>query len=223
MIKTTHNLIILDRSGSMSSIREQAIMGINNTLKVIRESAKDTGISQLVTLCSFCSCRMEDVYLNTPVEIARDLTAADYEPCCCTPLYDAIGRCCTRLEEKIMASEKPEENAVSVTIITDGYENASRNFTGPKVAELIERLKAKGWMFAFIGANIDVKKISFELKIDNSLAFESTKEGTEDMFRKEARSRKKWCSIISECESPMDMACCNQDYFAEDDNENDKF
>ncbi len=213
MIKYVHNLIILDRSGSMISIREQAVAGINSTLRIIRSSAEESNIQQYVTLCSFCSCEMRDTYLDTPIEIIKDFRAKDYEPCCCTPLYDAIGRCCTRLEETISAKEHPEEHAVSVTIITDGYENDSRKFTSLDISRLIEKLKGNGWLFAFIGANIDVERVAKEMKIDHSMEFIPTPDGTSRMFACEAAARRKWTSNLENVSSAEDLEELNQDYF----------
>ena len=216
MIKTTHNLIIIDRSGSMSTIREQTISGINSTLRSIRQVALETGIRQQVSICSFCSCNLKVIYQNTPIEKVQNITAADYQPCCMTPLYDAIGICCTRLEEMLNIVSDISEHAVSVTIITDGEENASTRFSLHSVSELIKRLKAKGWLFAFIGANIDVKRVSVNLNIDNSMSFNPTPEGTRIMFDKECSARVKWskrcCSEI-----PFESDDMNLNYFESED------
>lgn len=205
------NLIILDRSGSMDSIRHQAIDGVNETLGSIRSAQRNTGVPQTITLCSFCSCEMRDTYVDTPIDEARNFTAEDYVPCCCTPLYDAIGRCCTQLKTRLGA--EASSTAVSVTIITDGYENASREWTGNSVASLIKSLQAEGWLFAYIGANQDTAQVSYELNIKNHCSFEADAEGTAEMFAKERRSRSRWASKVS-CQIPCsDLSSINDDYF----------
>lgn len=108
--------------------------------------------------------------------------------------------------------------AVSVTIITDGYENASTHWNGDSIRALVELLKADGWLFAYIGANQDVTQVSFTLSIDNALAFQATPQGTAQMFREESRARSRWMQRVSD-----GMACCHsEDYFDDTDFSDDK-
>lgn len=174
-----YNVVILDKSGSMNSIRRVAIDSVNETFGCIRSlRKKNPDQLQLVTLVAFCACEQKVIYENTPIEEVRDITRRDYEPCCGTPLYDAIGNVCTRLHQAV----KDCENAsVMVTVITDGYENASREFSAKAIKALIEAYKEEGWMFAYIGADHDVESVAFSLSIDNALLFEKTEEGTRQM------------------------------------------
>lgn len=208
MIKETYNLIILDRSGSMSSIRNQAIAGVNETLGTIRHLENSTDVRQFVSLASFCSCNLNKTYECTPVAETKPFTKNDYEPCCCTPLYDAIGICCTDLKKKL-ASKK--DYAVSVTIITDGYENASKEWTVKSIRTLIESLKADGWLFAYIGANQDLEKVSYSLSIDNTMNFVADEAGTYEMFKRERKARSRWMENLTCCEEIRPE--CNQGYF----------
>jgi hypothetical protein len=165
---------------------------------------------QLVTLTSFCSCKLLDHYINADVMHVRKLTSKDYSPCCCTPLYDAIGRCCTRLDNQI---GERNDVAVSVTIITDGYENASREWSASAVRKLIERLKAKGWLFAYIGANQNLEEVKYSLSINNTLPFVADEEGTIAMFEQERNSRREWANSVKCCESTQECGAVNLDYF----------
>lgn len=118
-----HNLIIVDASGSMTSIYEQALAGINETLSTIREEAqKSDKIEQSVTVLSFASGGepLQYAYRNTIAEQTSPLTPNDYTLRGMTALYDAIGTSVTDLEKS-----KGKEDKVLVTIITDGYENDS--------------------------------------------------------------------------------------------------
>lgn len=212
MIKETFNLIILDKSGSMSSIREAAIAGVNETVGTIRKAGRENEIAQQVTISAFCSCGIDDLCLNEPAENVKTLTEKDYEPCCCTPLYDAIGTCCTRLKKHI---SKRDDVAVSVTIITDGYENSSLEWTAGSIKKLIESLKAEGWLFAYIGANQDVEKVSFSMSIDNAMEFQATEEGTKAMFQREQQARSSWVKKLKNVKK-----CCSiptRSYFDDDD------
>lgn len=182
----TYNLIILDESGSMSCVRPQTISGCNETLNSIRNMAKEQpSTKQYVSIFCFDNTNSRYLFRNVPIEKARDLTTDDYKPNGCTPLYDAIGYTVTQLETLIADSG----SVAVVTIITDGYENASCRWTLHSVAELIERLKNNGWVFTFIGANIDVEKAAKSLKIDSYAKFEQTNEGMINMFEQERRSR----------------------------------
>ena len=84
-----------------------------------------------------------------PEEDAEKLTKEKYDPCCCTPLFDAIGKTVKTLKKKIA---NVEDSAVLVTIITDGYENSSKEWDGKAVAKLIDECKEEGWMFSFISS-----------------------------------------------------------------------
>jgi hypothetical protein len=95
-----------------------------------------------------------------------------------------------------------------VTIITDGYENASHEYTHTAIRSLIESYKEQGWQFTYIGADHDVEQVAFSLNIDHSLQFDKTEAGTQAMFACERRSRKKWLSkmdvIMNACLSPKE-------------------
>lgn len=87
------NVIILDRSGSMECIRQAAVDGFNETLAGIRKAQEKFADTQehYVSLVTFCSCETKQVFDKVPVANAHPLTTSDYTPCCCTPLYDAMG------------------------------------------------------------------------------------------------------------------------------------
>lgn len=215
--KRVHNLIILDESGSMSSIYHPALTGVNETLRTIR-GAKDEHKDQehFVTLVAFDSGHYNQIYAHVRATIATDITEEQYRPGGCTPLYDAMGRGLTELRPNVS-----KEDVALVTVITDGYENASREFNGKTIKALIESLKSYGWVFTYIGANQDVEAVAASMSIDNHLAFEANEECTGAMFKRECRSRKKFFSKLSR---NMPMCDLNTGYFDNDDEEenNDK-
>lgn len=175
------NVIILDKSGSMSSISQAAVDGVNQTIKTIRSSQAEFEQTQehYLLLNAFCSHGIDTIYNNVSIEKAKEMTIEDYKPCCSTPLYDAIGITLTKLEERL---QKVPDYLASVTIITDGYENDSRRFSGKDISDLISRLKEMGWRFTYLGANHDVEKVAKKMSIDNYITFEHTKEGTQKIF-----------------------------------------
>ena len=113
------NVIILDRSGSMESIRRAAVEGFNETLAGIKKAQEKFAETQdhYVSLVTFCSCETRHVFDKTPVAEAHPLTMEDYQPCCCTPLYDAMGITLTAMRRHV---KEIEDSVVVVTIITDG-------------------------------------------------------------------------------------------------------
>ena len=193
---TVYNVIILDKSGSMSSIARQAIDGVNETIGSIRSAQeKNPDQKHMVTLVAFCGCEMKVIYDNVPVAEAKTLTDKDYRPCCMTPLYDAVGSTITRIH----SLKSSDDNSLAlVTIITDGYENASREFTLTALKSLIDSYKEQGWQFTYIGADHDVEEVAFSLHIDHSLQFDKSEEGTQMMFAKERMARNRWTESVCE-------------------------
>ena len=143
-----YNVIILDESGSMSSIYRETVQSMNEVINGIRKNQEDT--------------RRDRV----PIGVIRDFTTRDYRPGGCTPLYDAMGKTLNELESLIL-----EDDRVFATIITDGYENSSREYSGRTIKELVNRLREKGWILAYIGANQDAVEVARDLHIDNALDY----------------------------------------------------
>ena len=114
-------------------------------------------------------------------------------------VQDAIGMTLSDLEA--VAATHEDATAV-VTIITDGYENASREFSAKAIKALIEAYKQEGWMFAYIGADHDVESVAFNLSIDNTMAWSKTEEGTVEMTQKVNESRMKWADNVHYCMAP---------------------
>lgn len=192
-----YNLVILDKSGSMESIRKEAIDGYNETLGSIKATQLKFIDTQehYVSLAAFCDCGIDMIYDMTPIKDADKLTKEKYDPCCCTPLFDAIGKTVKALKKKIA---DVEDAAVLVTIITDGYENSSKEWDSKAVSKLIEECKEEGWMFSFVGAGEDVVKVATTISITNTMVWENTSEGTRKMFDIENDARAEYCCCLEE-------------------------
>ncbi|MBQ9577797.1 MAG: VWA domain-containing protein [Muribaculaceae bacterium] len=199
---TVYNVIILDKSGSMSNIARQAIDGVNETIGSIKSAQeKNPDQKHLLTLVAFCGCELKTIYDNIPVADVKTLTDRDYRPCCMTPLYDAIGTTITRVHA--LKSLQADSLAL-VTIITDGYENASREFSQRAIMSLIDSYKEQGWQFTYIGADHDVEQVSFSLHIDHHMKFDKTQAGTQAMFAKERKARSHWmCKMKDVMSAPF--------------------
>ncbi len=170
-----HNVVILDQSGSMKRIKSGTISGFNEVLSGIVEAQQKFADTQehFVTLTVFDN-EMSYVHNKVAVDAVAQFTDATYRPAGCTALYDAMGQTLLDLEAHL---DKEEDAVAVVTIITDGEENASRKFTGRQIYTIVERLKEKGWTFAFMGANQDVMAVAKHLNIDHARAFDYTDEG----------------------------------------------
>ena len=199
-IKRVHNLIIVDESGSMSIIRKQAFAGMNETLQTVRQmQEKFPDQEQRVTLITFDSDHTKLHYDNTPAAQTKDLAWEAYNPCAATPLYDAIGKGIS----KVQAQTSDDDN-VLVTIITDGEENSSEEWTLKMVRTMIEKLKKQHWTFTLIGTeNLDVETMAHSFAIDEHLEFQQTEAGTRAMFAHERRSRERYnCCVAEEAAMP---------------------
>ena len=83
-----------------------------------------------------------------------------------------------------------KNDVVLVTIITDGYENASRLYKGSDIKRLVSELKEKGWVFAYIGTNQDVDAVADEIGVRSRMNYEYSDFGARHMFETERRSRR---------------------------------
>ena len=210
MEKTTiHNMLILDESGSMHSIYHQALTGANETIHSTREAQnRYPDQDHRFTFVTFNTVApaLKTVIDDKPIAEVKDLTEADYNPNCGTPLFDAMGMSISALEQKVGDGDK-----VLVTVITDGMENASREYSGWAVKEMVDRLRAKGWTFVYIGANQDAVEVAKELSIENSLNFQASVEGTRTMFDRHRRSK----DIYYEKIERREVRFSDEDFFNE--------
>lgn len=209
MKQRVFNLIILDESGSMSSIEREAIAGVNETVQTIRLAQKEHKDQEhFVTLVSFNSSHGNTIYDRLEAAKVEELTSRQYRPAACTPLYDAMGNALTNLRVEVS-----DNDVVLVTIITDGYENASKEYNGASIKALVDELKKKDWVFTYIGANHNVEKAAATISITNTLKFKASAEGTQAMFAKESKSRSRFFNRLSCGMKGM----LSDDYFKDDD------
>lgn len=188
-LKVMHNLIIMDESGSMDRIKAQALSGANETIMTIRKAQEDMpNMLQKLTFVTFDSLYdgtdVRTIFDDLPIDEVRNLHERDYCPCGGTPLYDAMGISLAKLQEQV----QPGEHAL-VTIITDGLENASHEYSGKAIKSIVTLLREKGWVFAYIGANQDAVEVAKELNINNAKEYDATPEGFSHMVCEENTSR----------------------------------
>ena len=188
-------MIIVDESGSMSIIEKQALAGLNETIDTVKKMQKlHPDMEQRISLLTFDSSHKTFKYDNVKAETARLLSARDYNPGGCTPLYDAIGIAISKLN-----AQTTDKDSVLVTIITDGEENSSEEYNLKMVKTLISKMKKQGWTFTLIGTdNLDVEGMAGQMNIDNHLAFKEDAEGTRMMFMRERQARERFYTCLAE-------------------------
>lgn len=192
--KRVFNLMIVDKSGSMNSVKEQTLMGLNETIRTVKRSEEThPEMEQRITLITFESEEKRYVFDNVPAANVRPLTEDDYKPKGSTPLYDAIGMGISRLNGQV----RPEDH-VLVTIITDGEENSSFIYNRRKVRRLIKKLKEQNWTFTLIGADdLNVKDMADSMSIIDRMVFVNSAVGVAAMFDKERKARTRFYDKLS--------------------------
>ena len=173
----THISVILDRSGSMASIKSDVVGGFNEFLKTQQAAPGECTL----TLVQFDSIEPYEVLRDAvPVKDVKPL-GEEYRPRDMTPLYDAGGRGINDTGAKLSAmNESDRPGKVLFVIITDGLENASREFSAAKVAEMTKHQTEKyGWEFVYLGANQDAMKegAKFGVQSANSASYDQAKFG----------------------------------------------
>lgn len=170
----THISFVLDRSGSMQLLRGDTIGGFNSFLS---DQQKVSGKATL-TLAQFDHEYRLD-YSMVPIAEALPLNDLTYIPRGMTALYDAIGRTIAATGEKLAAmSENDRPSKVLFVILTDGFENCSREYNAVQVKQIIEEQRSiYSWEFVFLGASEASLTDASRIGGSNIQKFEPTKEG----------------------------------------------
>jgi hypothetical protein len=128
-----------------------------------------------------------------------------------TPLYDAIGFSVTKLRQVL---EGKTDYDVLVTILTDGEENSSKEYTGKAISQLINELQLSHWIFTYIGTDHNVEEFAATISITNTMTFQKNEAGMQAMFSKERHTCQKYSQNIREKKDP------SQNFYVEDDAKN---
>lgn len=169
---TLHVVSILDRSGSMFGTENEVIGAYNAFIDDQKKIAKEKDIKIKTTLVLFDN-QYEEVYSKVPVELTPELTNEVYFTRGMTAYFDAVGKTIASFEGK---------KKVIFFIETDGQENSSSEYTASSIKALVEKKKADGWDFNFVGADLSatqVQNMAGVLGIDSSktVAFSKSAEG----------------------------------------------
>ena len=212
-----YNVIILDESGSMSSIYNETLASMNEVLNGIRKNQQEfPDQKNFVTIVTFEGSGIRGIKTRrdrVPIETVANFTEADYRPGGCTPLYDAMGKTLNELEGLVHSDDR-----VMATVITDGFENSSEEYSGKTVKVLVDRLRKKGWTLAYIGANQDAVEVARDLHIDNALNFCATGEGVAKMSFSLRKARSK-ASLLWQQMEDKGVNECLHDIFQTDEDD----
>lgn len=210
-----YNLIILDESGSMSSIREQALSGANETLQTIRAAQQENPDDhQMISFVTFDTGArrpfVRTIIDSEKIESVNDITPDQYQPYGGTPLYDAMGLSITALKELVK-----EGDHVLVTVITDGFENSSHIYSAEMIKELVESLTTQGWVFTYIGANQDSEQTASGLGIRSTMDFQASVQGSAMMWNKMRSSSREYYKKVRRQKLYGEAIDFEEDFFAE--------
>ena len=165
MNTTTEIAFILDRSGSMQSIKSGTMEGYNSFIFQQKEENETYPVRFSLTLFS---SGIEEALASLPVTEVPELNDSNYRPAGNTALLDAIGITIDTLGKRLAdtpESERPHK--VIVAIMTDGEENSSRQFTWDRISEMIKhQTEVYKWEFLFLGANQDSIATASRMNID---------------------------------------------------------
>jgi hypothetical protein len=146
--------VILDESGSMTSVAEQTIAAFNMFVQEQREASSKVGKGYL-TLIKFDAPEIKTVYSSRPLEEVSLLDRHTYSPRGGTNLFDAIGHSIAAVNTSLASLTEEQRPGVLTLIMTDGYENSSVNFKSDEIKNLVRSAENADWTFTFLGANID--------------------------------------------------------------------
>jgi hypothetical protein len=178
----THISFVLDRSGSMESVKDDTIGGFNHFLS----EQKTVAGKATITLVQFDD-RYEYILKMTDIAVAKPLDDKTFVPRGWTALFDAIGRCIDETGaalSKLPESDRPER--VIFVILTDGMENASRQYNRESIEDRISHQRdVYKWQFVFLGANQDAisSATSIGIAAKASMTYAQTTVGTRDAYR----------------------------------------
>jgi hypothetical protein len=187
-MSNTYYQIILDASGSMQDCIKNTLSSLNEQIRMVQQLAAEHPDENFFLALTDFSTDVREIRPMKTIQNLEDFQSEEYTIRSMTALLDAIGTTVTSLENQF-GKEVSEENAsIVVVTITDGLENASREFNNKSLKKLLRRLeKQGGWDFRFIGADIDVNGLPESFGLDHAAAYKvsKTKMGAISEYMKE--------------------------------------
>jgi uncharacterized protein YegL len=213
--KTNFLVMVLDRSGSMNPIRDEAIGAFNDQIRQVMESTEGQNIDVLVSLVTFSGSVDEPEHWCVPLHNVSNLVQSDFVPGGMTAMYDAVGFTINKLNEHPLIND-PDSSVLIVTI-SDGYENSSRNFTSESLATMVKEMQDSGrWTFAYEGANQDLAEVqaSTGFNIGSTMSFDANVQGMAASTL--TRSRASQAYYTSAIAAPAGEAFASESFYSPD-------
>ena len=173
--------VVLDRSGSMSSVLHDTIGGFNTFVENQRDAKND----QVYVVTQF-DHEYEVIQDSVDLDDVITLNQKNYVPRGGTALLDAMGQTIHAMDAALAADKSIKQ--VILVVLTDGDENSSKEFTRDQVFKLITERSKKNWDFTFLGAGQDAIGEASKLGIGNSLQYINNGVGTQQAFSSISRS-----------------------------------
>ena len=174
----TQIVCILDRSGSMSGIMSDSIGGFNTFIKQQKELPDEATL----TVALFDD-KYELLYDDVDIKKVKDITSNEWYPRGVTALHDAIGKTINSVKasHKKLGVEAPAK--VLVCVVTDGHENASKEYSLDDVKKLIQDCEKDDWNFIYLAANQDAFAVGggFGISYGNTYTYTATMDGVANM------------------------------------------
>jgi len=169
---------VLDESGSMNNAWDSTIEGFNG---FVSGQKKTEGEAKLM-VNKFEGGNIVDLWGMKDINSAPPLSVDNYRPSGGTNLNDAIGQTIEEIDAHLKTMKKKERPAVMIVIMTDGYENQSRNYKTEEIKELIKLREKKDWGFTFIGADVDAFAASSNYGMNANNTMQYSKRSTSEAF-----------------------------------------
>lgn len=182
--KKTLYHFVLDKSGSMNDCRETTLQGFNAQLETIKSLQNEFSMQKFEVSLTLFDHEVDHVLTHIGVDNFKPLTYNEYLPSGTTALLDAIGTSINQIRITNESAILNDEMSVVMVILTDGMENASRQFTFHQIAATIAQLEAtEKWTFTFLGADIDAMHTSKMLNIREENVVSFNKSSMNEMMK----------------------------------------
>jgi len=174
----TEIVFLLDKSGSMETLKQDTIGGFNSFIEEQKKQQKENNDEVIFSTIFFDHNYHIDV-TRLPIQDVPELSMHNYRPNGMTAYYDALGKSIVDIGNILnMTPENDRPSKVLFVVMTDGEENSSKTYNGTDIKNMIKHQEEKyNWKFIFMGANIDAELVAHDIGISNYSNFDFTPQG----------------------------------------------
>lgn len=190
--KTSYDYVILDKSGSMSIVKQATINGINGYIRQLKADAEQLGANVLVSLMTF-DHEIHSLMRSTPIKEVPEFSEATYKPSGGTALADAVGEAISHFREELKGREGDDDIDVTISVFTDGQDLDSKKYSMRDITGMTQELKDQfGWTFTITGQGTqqEVQQQADSLGIANVASYSNGNVGVAFDTLRTARSTK---------------------------------